>query len=153
MLKRNFELKWIPLLASFFLISLCMITFPKFGTTHNHTGSVTATATAEKTGQNWFYSTYKTHAEVVVESLPNDIGVYAMTVKVTGKKPPLLSGRTQRFSSCACAFTDDMESGKKYYQWGSGSGDFKISASSSGCINGRSTSASGSCTVNYPQQP
>lgn len=160
MQKRNLELKWVPILMSFFFISLCVMIFPKYGTTHNHTGSATATATAEKTGQNWFWSTYKTHAKMVVESAPNDIGVYEMRVKVTGKKEKttwyvgLGGGTTVPFTSGACAYTDDLEDGKTYRKWGSGSGnDISISASSSGNISGSNTSASDSCSASYPQQP
>ena len=143
-----------PASCRFLFLLLCVITFPKFGTTHNHTGSATATASARKTGQNWFYSTYEAKARIEVASLPNDIGAYEMRVKVSGKKPPLRSGKQYPFTSGACAWTDFLKDDETYKKWGSGSdGDFKISASSSGCITGITTSASDSCTANYPQQP
>lgn len=56
-MQRNLEFKWVLPLVTFFLISLCVMTFPKIGTPHNHTGSATATASASKIGQNWFWST------------------------------------------------------------------------------------------------
>lgn len=158
MQKRNLELKWGPLLVSFFFISLCVMIFPKFGTTHNHTGSATATATAEKTGQNWFSSTFKTHAKIVVESAPDDIGTYQLRVKVTGKPAittwfvGLGGGTSVPFTSGACAFTDEKKDDNTYKKWGSGS-DISISASSSGSISGTDTSAIDICSASYPQQP
>lgn len=158
MLKRNLELKWVPLLVSFFFISFCVMIFPQFGTTQNNTGSATATATAGKTGQNRFWSTYRAHAKMELESAPDDIGVYEMRVKVTGKKEKTTwyvgagGGTVVPFTSGACAFKpDDLEDSKTYRTWGSGD-DIKISASSSGNITGTITSASDSCTAHYPQQ-
>ena len=159
MQKHNLGIKSVPILACFFFIALCVMTVPKIGITANDTGSVNATATAGKTGEN----TYKAEAAVTVTSAAKqDIGVYEMTVQVTGKKPKkarrygwlgqlLGASTTVEFSSSdGCAFTDSIDDNKTYRVRGSTS-NFKISASSSGNINGIETSASGSCSASYPQ--
>ena len=160
MQKCNLGLKWVPLMVCFSFISFCVMIVPKIGIT-NDTGSVSATASAGQTGQNWFWTTYKTEAMVTVTSAAEqDDGVYQMRVKVTGKIEKtsryvgLGGGTTVNFSSSAsCAFTDDLDDDKTYRVWGSGNDDFSISASSSGDITGEITSASGGCTAHYPQQP
>ena len=154
MQKRNLEIKWGQILVSFFFILLCIMIFTKYGTTHNHTGSATATVTTGKTGQNWVWSTFKTQANMDVASSPNDIGVYEMKVKVTGKKEKttwfvgLGGGTVVPFTSGALPYTDNLDDGKTYRTWGSG-GKIKISASSKGNIVGITTNASDSNSVTY----
>lgn len=161
MQKRNFGYQWILRFFYFSVIAVCITIFPKMGTTQGGSGSVSASASAGQTGQNMFWTTYKTDAEVTVESAAVlDLGVYEMKVKVTGKNPKttwhvgLGGGTTVPFeSSAGCAFSDDLDDDNTYKRWGSGDHDISITASSEGDINGIKTSASGSCSAKYPDQP
>jgi len=108
-----------------------------------------------------FWTTYKTEADVSVESAAqSDLGVYEMRVEVTGKNPKTTwyvgggGGTTVPFSSSdGCAYTDDLDDDNTYRRWGSGDHDISITASSEGCITGIITSASDSSSASYPDQP
>lgn len=140
------------MLASF--LHYCVMIFTKYGTTHNHTGSATATVTAGKIVENRYYSTFKSQANMEVKSLPNDMGVYEMKVHVTGKNAKttrhrgLGGGTVVLYQSGAEPFTDDIDDSKKYRKWGRDR-KIKIWAYSNGEIISDITNASDDNDVTY----
>ncbi len=58
MQRGNFNLKWVQFFAYFCVVFFCVTTLPKVGRT-NHAVDADATASAQKTGQNSFWATFK----------------------------------------------------------------------------------------------
>lgn len=132
-MQRNFDLTWATVLVCFCVIGFCVMTLPKVGTTH-HTEYAVATASAEKTGQNFVWSTFRADASASVFAPPGDIGLYVLEVEVTGN-PPLRTPQLPFSSRPDRSFSDLRSTGKTYRAWGSGS-QTRFSAESKADISG-----------------
>ena len=110
------------LLVCFCVFSLFVLTFPKIGKTDGVHAS--ATAYAYKSGQNWFWSTFKAEAYADVYAPEGAFGGYQLEVAVTGKT-------TKRIPQIAFfnGVGTGIENKNTYRAWGSGD-NVNFSASS-----------------------
>ena len=133
--------------SCFFLFLFCVITFPKIGKTH-HTEFAKASASAQKTGENWVYSTFRAEASSSVSAPVGDIGVWELYAEVTGKQPidtpqiPYAYVPPEYLSKSA-------NRGKTYYAWEDGA-NMVFSAESEANVSGAEADDAAQAAAIYP---
>lgn len=147
MLKRNFEPKRMMLLGFFGVLLFCVITFPKIGKTH-HTDYAKAAASAQKTGENWAYSTFRADASSSVSAPVGDIGVWELYAKVTGKAP-IDTPQTPYAYAPPESLSKSASRGKTYYAWGEGV-NMNFSAKSEADVSGAMADDEAVAAAVYP---
>lgn len=145
MQKHNLSRQWMPLFAYFCVVLLCVVTSPKVGIT-DHTVDADATASAERTGQNGVWSTFKAKAVAWIYLPPSEAGVYELEARVTGKKPVKTGQQPVSMSS---GYSRRIEVEKTYRAWGSGS-SMRFSAKSEATIVSTAGDAEDRASANYP---
>ena len=147
MLKLNFDPKWVTLLAFFSVLLFCVITFPKIGKTH-HTEFAKAAASAQKTGENWAYSTFRADASSSVSAPVGDIGVWELYAEVTGKRP--IDTPQIPYAYAPPEFlSKSVSRGKTYYALGDGA-NMVFSAKSDADVTGAAADDEAKAAAVYP---
>ncbi len=120
MQRGNFNLKWVQFFAYFCVVFFCVTTLPKVGRT-NHAVDADATASAQKTGQNSFWATFKGEAKAEVHSPPDSTGVYEIGARVSRGQVPHLTPRPVPFFSSPSGVSKKISKKRTFRAWGSGS--------------------------------
>ena len=147
MLKLNFDPKWVTLLAFFSVLLFCVITFPKIGKTH-HTEFAKASASAQKTGENWAYSTFRADASSSVSAPVGDIGVWELYAEVTGKRP-INTPQIAYAYAPPKSLSKSVSRGKTYYALGDGA-NMVFSAKSDADVTGAAADDEAKAAAVYP---
>lgn len=148
MQKHNLSRQWMPLFAYFCVVLLCVVTYPKVGIT-DHTVDADATASAERTGQNGVWSTFKAKAVAWIYLPPSEAGVYELEARVTGKEP-VETGPQPVYTPSGSGYSRRIKVEKTYRAWGSGS-SMRFSAKSEATIVSTAGDAEDRASANYPE--